>query len=190
MPEPLLEQHAEALRLFGSRVRAVAPGQRGLPTPCAEWTVRDLVNHVTAEQLWVPPLVTEGCTVAEVGDRFAGDILGDDPAAAWDRAARAAHTAFASPWALERIVSLSYGPSKAAAYCAELTADCVVHAWDLARAVGADDRLPAGLVRFALDEITPYADGLAAAGMYGPPLVPPPGADDQTRLLALTGRAA
>ncbi|MEW2415991.1 TIGR03086 family metal-binding protein [Streptomyces sp. NPDC046866] len=188
MPETLLEQHAAALRLFGERVRAVAADQWGAPTPCTEWSVRDLVNHVTGEQLWVPPLVSDGSTVEEVGARFAGDVLGADPLAAWERAAQAAHDAFAAPGALERTVQLSYGPTKAAAYCSELTADCVVHAWDLSRGIGADDRLPDGLVEFSIKEVMPYADGLATSGMYAEPLEVPPGADAQTRLLALLGR--
>ncbi|RPF44589.1 uncharacterized protein (TIGR03086 family) [Streptomyces sp. Ag109_G2-6] len=188
MPQTLPEQHAAALRLFGERVRAVADGQWDAPTPCAEWTVRDLVNHVTGEQLWIVPLVTEGRTVAEVGDELSGDLLGRDPAGAWERAAAAGLAAFAAPGALERTVGLSYGPTRGAAYCAELTADCVVHAWDLSRAIGADDRLPAGLVEFSLKEVMPYADGLAASGMFDAPLEVPAGADAQTRLLALLGR--
>ncbi|MEU9038815.1 TIGR03086 family metal-binding protein [Streptomyces sp. NPDC048352] len=188
MPQTLLEWHAAALRLFGERVRAVGPAQWDEPTPCTEWTVRDLVNHVTGEQLWVPPLLTEGRTVAEVGDELSGDLLGEDPADAWDRAAAAGHAAFAAPGALERTVALSYGPTRGSAYCSELTADCVVHAWDLSRGIGAEDRLPDDLVEFSLKEVMPYADSLAASGMYAEPLEVPAGADAQTRLLALLGR--
>lgn len=188
MPEPLLEQHAEALRLFGERVRAVADDQWDAPTPCTEWNVRDLVNHVTGEQLWIPPLVSEGRTVEEMGDAFSGDVLGGDPVAAWETASAAAHAAFAAPGALDRTVKLSYGPALGRAYCSELTADCVVHTWDLSRAIGADDRLPDGLVEFSIKEVMPYADGLAASGMYAAPLDVPAGADAQTRLLALLGR--
>ncbi|MER5933449.1 TIGR03086 family metal-binding protein [Streptomyces sp. NPDC002054] len=188
--EALLEQHAEALRLFGDRVHAVREDQWGASTPCTEWTVRDLVNHVTGEQLWIPPLVTEGRTVEDVGDALDGDLLGADPAAAWDRAAAASHAAFAEPGALDRTVRLSYGPALGSAYCSELTADCVVHTWDLSRAIGADDRLPDGLVEFSIKEVMPYADGLAASGMFAPPVEIPAGADAQTRLLALLGRAS
>ncbi|MDJ0381745.1 TIGR03086 family metal-binding protein [Streptomyces sp. G-G2] len=188
-PDALLDQHEQALRLFGEYVRAVTDGQWDGPTPCTEWTVRELVGHVVGEQLWIPPLVTEGRTVEDVGDAFSGDLLGEDPAAAWDRAAAAAHAAFAAPGALDRTVHLSYGPSKGAAYCAELTADCVVHAWDLARGIGADDRLPDGLVEFSIKEVMPYADTLASSGAYAAPVEVPPGADAQTRLLALVGRA-
>ncbi|MBT2481083.1 TIGR03086 family metal-binding protein [Streptomyces sp. ISL-94] len=188
MPDTLLEQHAAALRLFGERLRAVAADQWDAPTPCSEWTVRDLVNHVTGEQLWIPPLVADGRTVEEMGDAFSGDVLGEDPIGAWDKASAAAHAAFAAPGALERTVRLSYGPTRGSAYCSELTADCVVHTWDLSRGIGADDRLPDGLVEFSIKEVMPYADGLAASGMYAEPLEVPPGANAQTRLLALLGR--
>ncbi|MEU9232284.1 TIGR03086 family metal-binding protein [Streptomyces subrutilus] len=188
MPESLLERHAEALRLFGERLRAVGDGQWNAQTPCTEWSVRDLVNHVTGEQLWIPPLVSEGRTVGEMGDAFSGDVLGADPVAAWDRASAAAHAAFAAPGALDRTVRLSYGPALGSAYCSELTADCVVHTWDLSRAIGADDRLPDGLVEFSIKEVMPYADGLAASGMYAAPLEIPAGANAQTRLLSLLGR--
>lgn len=189
MPDPVLERHAEALRLFGQYVHAVSDAQWEAPTPCSEWTVRDLVNHVTAEQLWIPPLVTDGRTVEDIGSTFNGDVLGTDPAAAWDEASAAAHTAFAVPGALNRTVRLSYGPALGSAYCSELIADCVVHTWDLARGIGADDRLPDGLVEFSLKEVVPYADGLAASGMYAAPVEIPAGADAQTRLLALLGRS-
>lgn len=188
MPDTLLERHAEALRLFGERVRAVKDDQWGAPTPCTEWNVRELVNHVTGEQLWIPPLVTEGRTVEELGDAFSGDVLGDDPVAAWEEAAAAARAAFAAPGALERTVRLSYGPTRGSAYCSELTADCVVHTWDLSRGIGADDRLPDGLVEFSIKEVMPYADALAASGAYAAPLEVPAGANAQTRLLALLGR--
>lgn len=85
MTDTLLERHAEALRLFGERVRDVRGDQWGAPTPCTEWNVRELVNHVTAEQLWIPPLVSEGRTVEELAGSFSGDVLGEDPVAAWDR---------------------------------------------------------------------------------------------------------
>ena len=65
-------------------------------TPCAEWNVRALVNHVAGEYLWVPELMA-GKTVAQVGDRFDGDQLGDEPLAVLVTAARTAQAASASP---------------------------------------------------------------------------------------------
>ena len=67
---------------FDRRVRAVHPEQWANSTPCTEWDVRALVNHVVTEQLWAP-LLLDGATVEDIGDRFDGDQLGDDPVAAW-----------------------------------------------------------------------------------------------------------
>lgn len=189
MDDPLLDRHGEALDLFTDRVHAVGADRWGAATPCAEWSVRDLVNHLTAEQLWVPPLVADGRTMAEVGDAFDGDVLGDDPVAAWDRAAAAARAAFAERGALERTVELSYGATPAAAYCSQMVLDAVVHTWDLSRGIGVNERLPGPLVDFALKEVEPYADSLSLSGLFDAPLKPPPGADTQARLLAMLGRA-
>ncbi|MEV4442760.1 TIGR03086 family metal-binding protein [Streptomyces sp. NPDC049577] len=183
----LLARHGEALDLFGERVHAVTPGQWDAPTPCTEWTVRDLVNHLTVEQLWVPPLL-EGASIEEVGDRFDGDRLGDDPVAAWDRAAEDARTAFAARGALGRTVELSYGSTGADAYCAQMTADAVVHAWDLARAIGADEHPSKALVDFTRREFGPYTDSLSGTGLFGKPVPVPPGADAWAELLAGLGR--
>ncbi|MCC3771341.1 TIGR03086 family metal-binding protein [Streptomyces sp. UNOC14_S4] len=183
----LLARHGEALDLFTDRVHAVGTRQWDAPTPCAEWTVRDLVNHLTAEQLWVPPLL-EGASLKDVGDVYDGDVLGDDPVAAWDTAAGAAREAFAAPGALQRTVTLSYGPTGADAYVAQMTADAVVHAWDLSRGIGADEHLPKALVDFTRREVGPYADSLAGSGLFARPVEPPEGADAQTRLLSLLGR--
>ncbi|MFG3505120.1 TIGR03086 family metal-binding protein [Streptomyces sp. NPDC047821] len=189
VPGTLLARHGEALDLFGARVHAVRPDQWDAPTPCTDWTVRDLVNHLTAEQLWVVPLVRERRAVAELGDAFEGDVLGDDPVAAWDRAAAESREAFLEPGALERTVQLSSGPTPATAYCSQMTSDLVIHAWDLSRGIGADERLPGDLVGFTVDAVSPYADSLAGSGLFAPRLEPPPDADEQTRLLAMVGRA-
>ena len=86
------------------------------PTPDTEWDVTDLVQHLVYEQLWVPPLLA-GKTIAEVGDAFDGDVLGDDPQRAWTSAAAAAQAAFAEPGALERTVHLSFGDVPATSIC-------------------------------------------------------------------------
>lgn len=186
--DDVLRTHGEAIALFGDRVHTVGAGQWEARTPCTEWSVRDLVQHLTVEQLWVPRLVRDGATIEEVGDAFEGDQLGREPVAAWDRAAVAAVAAFSEPGALDHTVHLSYGTGTAAAYCSQMMADAVVHAWDLSRAIGADERLPADLATAALREVEPYAEGLAASGPFAAPLKPPPGADDLTRLLCLLGR--
>src|SRR4051794_16710385 len=122
---------------FGRHVHAVGDGNWHDPTPDTEWDVRMLVNHVTVEQLWVPPLV-QGSNVAEIGDRLEGDQLGDDPVATWDTAVKDAIDAFRAPGAIDATVAVSRGDMPTADYCWEMTTDALIHSWDLARAIGAD----------------------------------------------------
>jgi uncharacterized protein (TIGR03086 family) len=172
---------------FGRAVHTVGADQWSAPTPCTEWDVRALVNHLAVEHLWVPPLLA-GKTVAEVGDAFDGDRLGDDPVAAWDAAAAGSTAGFAEPGALDRTVHLSYGDRPARDYCREMVLDLVVHSWDLARAIGADEHVDPDLVELAYGHIAPIVHLWQDAGIFAPPVPVPDDADLQTRLLALTGR--
>ena len=79
---------ANAIDGFEQRLRSVGATEWDATTPCDEWDVRALVNHVVSELLWMPPLL-EGKTIAEVGDRFDGDVLGSDPLATYRSAAAA-----------------------------------------------------------------------------------------------------
>lgn len=186
----VLEELTRGLEEFGRRVHAVGgPDDRAWsnPTPCAEWDVRTLVNHLVGELRWIPPLL-DGRTIADVGDELDGDLLGDDPQRAWDEAVTAATTAAGAPGVLERTVHLSYGDRPAAGYLAEVTSDLTVHSWDLARGIGADDTVDPELVRVTYARMEPAADVLAASGVFGPPVEVGDDADLQTRLLALVGR--
>lgn len=172
---------------FGRRVHQVADGQWENPTPCTEWSVRDLVNHMVAEHLWAP-LLLRGVTLAEVGDRFDGDVLGDDPVGAWERAAADSHEAFHRPGALQGRVHTSMGLLPAEEYGRQMTTDLAVHSWDLARGISADDRLDEDLVALVYDAVLPYADTLADSSVFAPPVPVPRSAPRQDRLVALLGR--
>jgi uncharacterized protein (TIGR03086 family) len=169
--------------------RGVRSEQWHNATPCAGWDVRALVNHLVIEQLWAP-LLLDGATIEDVGDRFDGDQLGDDPVVAWADAAAAAREAFAAPGALRRFVELSYGRRPAERYCREMTMDLTVHAWDLARGINTDERLDGRLVSDVLAFIEPQVEQLATTGLFATPVAVGEDADAQTRLLALLGRRA
>ena len=181
-----IDMYRRAVEAFGQRVMAVGPDDWARPTPCSEWTVRDLARHLVYEELWAPPLLA-GATVAEIGDRFEGDILGADPQAAWKEAAAASVDA-ATPDRLAATVHLSFGDFPGSEYLGQLTADHVIHAWDLARGTGGDERLDPDLVQFVHDFMTPQVDQWAAAGVFAPAAEVPPDADLQAKLLAMTGR--
>src|SRR5712691_6871143 len=158
MADVMLDRYERGLAQFGHRLHQVRSDQWSLATPCSDWDVRALVDHVAVEQLWVPALLA-GQTVADVGDRFEGDQLGADPVGTWDRAAAAAGQAFGAPGALDRTVHLSYGDSPVRHYCREMTFDLVVHAWDLAMAAGLDTRLDPDLVADADEFASGRLDG-------------------------------
>ncbi|HEV2757644.1 MAG TPA: TIGR03086 family metal-binding protein [Actinomycetota bacterium] len=181
----ILSLHKDSVREFTRRVHAIQKGEWDLPTPCDGWSVRDLVNHVAYGDLWVRPLL-EGKTLEEVGDRFEGDVLGqDDPVAGYDRAADDAVLA-ASQADLGAKVHTSGGIIDAAEYLAQRVMDNLVHAWDLARAIGASEAFDPELVTFVLAMFEPHGGG--PRSMFAEPVEIPEGADEMTKLLALTGR--
>ncbi|HVM00089.1 MAG TPA: TIGR03086 family metal-binding protein [Egibacteraceae bacterium] len=179
--------HRRACAEFGSRVPAIGSGQWQDPTPCEGWSVRDLVAHIVDECRWTPPLLA-GLTIDEVGDRLAGDPLGDDPVGAWEAAAAAA-TQAAADVDRDRTVHLSFGNFPARFYLRQLAADHVVHAWDLARAVGADERLDPELVDVLAAWFARQEEAYRAAGAIGERQPLPDDADAQARLLAAFGRS-
>ncbi|MFD7509139.1 TIGR03086 family metal-binding protein [Streptomyces sp. NPDC059853] len=183
----LTEAYERAQAEFDRRVRRVGAGQWSAPTPCTAWSVRDLVGHLTAEQLWAPHLL-RGETLAEVGDRYDGDVLGEDPVAAWERAARGAREAFAAPGALEGTVHTSGGPTPAEEYARQMTLDLAVHAWDLARGIAADDRLDEEVAATVYGFVAPQIDGWQGLGIFDPPVEVARDAPVQDRLVALLGR--
>jgi uncharacterized protein (TIGR03086 family) len=181
--------YRRAMDAFGGHVHAVRDDQWGAPTPCSEWDVRALVNHVVGENRWAVPLFAGG-TIQEVGDRFDGDLLGSDPVAAWDDSAAAALAAVDDPAAMDRTVHLSFGDFPGREYAMQLMADLLVHGWDLARAIGTDERMDPGLVDVCQDWFSSVAEAYRSVGAVAPPPPVPTGADAQTRLLADFGRSA
>jgi uncharacterized protein (TIGR03086 family) len=178
---------AQASESFAAQVHAITPSDWTNATPCTDWDVRTLVNHVVGELLWAPPLV-EGQTIEQVGDRLDGDILGDDPTATTDTAVTAAHEAFAASGALDRTVHLSFGEFSGDNYCWQLISDLLVHTWDLARGIGGDDTMDPPLAEKVHDFLAPMLAQMAGSPYFGAPVSLSDGASAQETLLASTGR--
>ncbi len=107
--------------------------------------MRDVVNHVTYENLWTVPLM-DGATIEAVGDRFDGDLLGADPIGSALDAAREAIKSVATQLPLGGTVQLSFGETPKEEYAMQLAADNLVHGWDVAVAIGGDTRMDPHLV--------------------------------------------
>jgi len=141
----LVTLHRRVVEHLAARVAAVRKDQWGDPTPCTEWSVRQLVNHVVGEELWTVPLLRGG-TIDEVGSQFDGDVLGGEPLG---RARVAADEAAATVDELVPgggHVQLSYGEEDMGEYVRQLCADHLIHGWDLAAATGGDTSMDPELV--------------------------------------------
>ncbi|MDQ3628694.1 MAG: TIGR03086 family metal-binding protein [Actinomycetota bacterium] len=174
-----------AAKEFGSRVLDVPDDGWDRPTPCRAWTVRDLVGHLVVEHLWAVELL-EGATIGEVGSRFDGDVLDDDPPAAWTRAINDSMDAWAAA-GVDDTVQLSSGERPVQEYAEEMLLDLTVHAWDLARGAGLSEDLDDDVVAHVLAYAQEHADELAGSGLFDDP-VQVDSADPQAQLLALLGR--
>jgi uncharacterized protein (TIGR03086 family) len=148
-----------------------------------------LINHLVYEDKWAVPLLA-GKTIAEVGDEFEGDLVGDDPHLAWKQASEEARAAAQEPGATERTVHLSSGDFSGGDYLDQLTADHLIHGWDLAQGTDGDTTLDPELMDHVSAWAVPIEDSLKASGAYGDKIEPPADADPQTKLLAVFGRRA
>jgi uncharacterized protein (TIGR03086 family) len=184
----IAELHAQALDATGHIVAGIPPGRWHAGTPCQGWDVRALLSHVVAGNLWAAELAAGG-TIEGVGDRLDGDVLGPDPARSYDASAAAAAAAFRRPGALDAPCAVSYGPVPGSVYAGHRFLDVFIHGWDLAAATGQDTALDAGLRQACREVIEPQLEAFRRAGALAGPLPVPAGASDQTRFLALLGRA-
>ena len=146
--------------------------------------MRALVRHVTEEQQWIAPLL-DGRSLRQ--SRLMIEPLGEDLVSEWVRYQSEASAAWRSHDERQH-VQLSYDTVTALHYVREQVADVAIHSWDLARAIGDDERLPDALVEAVWTVFEPQRDTLEASGLYAAPVPIDDTAPLQTRLLALTGR--
>ena len=174
---------------FASTVRLVGEDQWSLPTPCDGWTVRELVGHVASGCRMATALAGGGSrndAIAVLGV----DHLGHDPTSSIDAALAAQLEAFAQPDVDGQLFHHPAGDMPGAQVLRFRITDLLVHRWDLARAIGADETLDPDLVAEVWNGIAPMIPMMATSGVFG---TGPSGTlvDDaalQTRLLDAMGR--
>jgi len=174
--------------------RQVAPEQLGAATPCGDWTVLELLEHMAVQH--------RGFAAAARGNGADPAIwpavpLGDDPVASYLSACDDVVAAFAEDgvleraWALPKISTVFTFPGTQAITFHFV--DYIVHGWDLAVAIGAPYAPDADLLAVALEvaERVPAGDARLAPGAAFAPVRDSPGqASDLDRILALLGRSA
>lgn len=186
-----IEALSRARHEFESRLVQVSENQWELPTPCSEWTVSDLVNHMLLGTRMGVQLLA-GMSREEVLAGLDDDLLGatDDPVAVFRELADQMHEGFASPGGLQGTVPHPMGDIPRAQFIGFRIGDYATHAWDLARAIGADEQLDGEVVQRVWDDLQPMRPMLAESGMFGdgPSGDVPDSAALQTRYLDLVGR--
>ena len=179
----IAERYRRVAGRFTDRVNEVADASWERPAPCEGWVARDVVRHLVE---WIPAFL-----VAAGGPALpAGPSVDDDPAGAWTTMNAGIQALLDDPDAsATRISHPRAGDHRLdEAIATFFLGDVVVHTWDLARAAGLDETLDADVVHDMLVGMEPLDEVLRASGHYGPRVEVPDGADEQTRLIAFTGR--
>jgi uncharacterized protein (TIGR03086 family) len=158
--DAIIDRFMLASAEFEQRLKAVRPEQWGWPTPCTEWDIRQLVNHMTRGNLNYVHLLNGG-TSAEFLRLRDADALGADPAGSYTQSVQECAEAFAQPGALQQVLDYPLGHVVGRQALAVRTTDTAIHTWDLARAVGLDENLNASLVAWIDDHIDKIYVGLA-----------------------------
>ena len=186
VPDGSRDAFLRSVDLFDSRVRAT-PGDRwASPSPCEGWTAHDVLAHVTANLRALRATIGGGDFFESFGRPVDGDLL-----AAWaeERGGAAGSLVEAAAHSVDSVI-VGGNPVPLVAMVDGLMRDLVIHTWDLARAVGGDERLSDDLVAAATEAMSMVTDEARGPGLYGYEVPAPPGADAQTRLLAASGRRA
>ncbi|MEV6676950.1 TIGR03086 family metal-binding protein [Streptomyces erythrochromogenes] len=177
---------ADAHDYLLAAVRGVPAEAWGDPTPCTEWTVRQVLNHARLDQ---QALVMQITGVAPASDPFEPeDATVGDPVAEL----AAVLVATAAAWESRRddeSVPTPMGPMPADVGTAAAALDAGLHAWDIARATGQDLPLSEEMAEALEDIAARIVDFVRDSfGKYAPPVVVPEGAGRAEKLLAFTGR--
>ncbi len=175
--------HLKVCTRFGRAVFEV-DGHWDRPSPCAGWDARAVLEHVIGfhDVLLLRPLGAKPTRPR------------DEPVRRWSLTLDAIRTVLQRPGLFDGVVDVpAVGDRPPARVDARrlvpmLSQDVLVHAWDLARAVGANDRLDPMLCEQFLDALPSAAHALVATGMYSAPVNVSGRTDAQSRLLARLGR--
>jgi len=164
-------------------VDGIRPDQLDLPTPCSEWSVRELLNHVVSGTALFRSLATGGGPI----DRGA-DHLGADPAAAFRTGVASLREVFAADGGLTRLVSSPFGEQPAAVLLEMRVNEMMLHGWDLATATGQPADLDPDVAAHCLESFRALRASGRGATMFADPTEAPARASLADLLAALAGR--
>ena len=168
---------------MGDLIADVGPNQWMAPTPCTEWNVRDVVNHVVAMNLVFAAMIGDG-PMPERG----ADHLSHDPVAAYQASTASLEGAFARPGVLERSYAGPLGSATGAERLQIRLYDLLTHGWDLAQATGRPAQIPDELAEQALAFVRNQLSTQPRTGRFAEPQPIDGTAPALDRLAAFLGR--
>jgi len=169
---------------FTDLVESVPSDRWDRQSPCEDWQAKDVVAHI---------VTTEAEHLKRMNIDVTESIEGLEPLAAWPIVRDRMQQALDTPQEAEHSYDGFFGRTTLAASVDQFySMDLVVHAWDLARAVGLKEfeEMPAPELDEVARSIESFGDNMRAPGVFGPEVDAPAGADRQTKLLAVMGRQA
>lgn len=179
--------YAKATANTRTLLASIKPEQWSAQTPCTDWDVRQLVNHMVSGARNVSSIM------GGHGPQNFGEVLGNDPLSAFDDAVKHAVAAFNEPGAMSKTVATRRGDQVGGAYALGQVQEMLVHGWDIAKAIGADTTLDPEVMEVCYARAIRNREQLRAGGSTawgeGEASVPA-GADRQTEYLAILGRTA
>ena len=164
---------------LGGVVAGITPADLDRPTPCADFDVRGVLEHMVG-----------GATLFAAAYRGTTPTEPDttDPLAAFGPALGDLAAAITAPGALDRTVASPFGDINGETFARFIVLDGLVHGWDLATATGQPYDPPAELVDAAAEFAQEAVEHLRGGDAFGPEVTPPAGATRIERLAAFTGR--
>lgn len=175
MDQNLLDLYKSVSTWTASKV-AGATDLLDAPTPCDDWDVRHLLNHMLDTQQYFQDVALQ--KDASLPASNPPDLLGDDPVADMRQAQAKTLSAFEPAGTIDKT-----GPSLGIAF-----SDQLLHGWDLATATQQDATMPEGLPEAAYELIHGAFTEEQRKGVFKPEVDPGPDASTQDKLLAYTGR--
>lgn len=181
------ELFEKAAEWAATKVKSVTADHLSSDTPCDEWDVKALTNHMTSG---VDFLARAARGEDPDPNGFTADYVGDDPATAYSAALAAAKKELKQPGLLEKTLNLPFGEMPAQVALSIFAADQITHGWDLAKATGQDATIPPELAKAALGVVGGnIGDDRRGEGKFFKAEVPvSESASDQDKLIAYLGR--
>ena len=166
-------------------VADVTPAALDGPTPCREWDLRALLEHVACSMDALLEGLGAGCV--SLGPAPAG-APPRDPVTAFRRRAAGLLAACAAAGDVEPPLTVGDRVLAARALAWVGAVELTVHGWDVARSCGTEHPIPVGLARNLLAVVPLVVTDAAREGLFAPPAATRPGAPPDERLLAFLGR--